>query len=50
MSLIHDDLPAMDNDDFRRGKLTNHVLYGEVRHPILPPCRIEPSHHVSHSR
>lgn len=29
MSLIHDDLPAMDNDDFRRGKPTNHVLYGE---------------------
>lgn len=29
MSLIHDDLPAMDNDDFRRGKPTNHVIYGE---------------------
>ena len=29
MSLIHDDLPSMDNDDFRRGKPTNHVLYGE---------------------
>jgi geranylgeranyl diphosphate synthase type II len=29
MSLIHDDLPAMDNDDMRRGKPTNHVLYGE---------------------
>ncbi|HZJ68453.1 MAG TPA: farnesyl diphosphate synthase [Candidatus Eisenbacteria bacterium] len=28
-SLIHDDLPAMDNDDFRRGKPANHVLYGE---------------------
>ncbi len=28
-SLIHDDLPAMDNDDLRRGKPTNHVLYGE---------------------
>ncbi|MDR1474018.1 MAG: polyprenyl synthetase family protein [Lactobacillales bacterium] len=28
-SLIHDDLPAMDNDDFRRGKLTNHKIYGE---------------------
>jgi geranylgeranyl pyrophosphate synthase len=35
MSLIHDDLPAMDNDDFRRGKPTNHVLYGEVRRPII---------------
>lgn len=29
-SLIHDDLPAMDNDDFRRGKLTNHKVYGEA--------------------
>ncbi|HPG29164.1 MAG TPA: polyprenyl synthetase family protein [bacterium] len=28
-SLIHDDLPCMDNDDFRRGKLTNHKKFGE---------------------
>ncbi len=28
-SLIHDDLPAMDDDDYRRGKLTNHKVYGE---------------------
>lgn len=28
-SLIHDDLPSMDNDDYRRGKLTNHKVYGE---------------------
>lgn len=28
-SLIHDDLPAMDNDDLRRGKLTNHKVFGE---------------------
>ena len=28
-SLIHDDLPAMDNDDYRRGMLTNHKVYGE---------------------
>lgn len=28
-SLIHDDLPAMDNDDFRRGRPTNHKVYGE---------------------
>lgn len=27
-SLIHDDLPAMDNDDYRRGRLTNHKVYG----------------------
>jgi geranylgeranyl diphosphate synthase type II len=29
-SLIHDDLPAMDDDELRRGKPTNHVLYGEA--------------------
>lgn len=29
-SLIHDDLPAMDNDDFRRGKPTNHKVFGEA--------------------
>ena len=29
-SLIHDDLPAMDNDDLRRGKPTNHIVYGEA--------------------
>lgn len=33
-SLIHDDLPAMDNDDLRRGKPTNHKVYGEA-HAIL---------------
>ncbi len=30
MSLIHDDLPAMDNDDFRRGNPTNHKVYGDA--------------------
>jgi len=30
-SLIHDDLPCMDNDDFRRGKPTNHKVYGEAQ-------------------
>ena len=29
-SLIHDDLPCMDNDDYRRGKPTNHKVYGEA--------------------
>jgi len=29
MSLIHDDLPSMDNDDYRRGKLTNHKVFGD---------------------
>lgn len=30
-SLIHDDLPALDNDDLRRGKPTNHVVFGEAQ-------------------
>lgn len=30
-SLIHDDLPCMDNDDYRRGRLTNHKVYGEAQ-------------------
>lgn len=34
-SLIHDDLPAMDNDDYRRGKLTNHKHFDEAT-AILP--------------
>lgn len=29
-SLIHDDLPALDNDDYRRGRLSNHKVYGEA--------------------
>lgn len=29
-SLIHDDLPAMDDDDYRRGRLTNHKVFGEA--------------------
>ena len=29
-SLVHDDLPAMDNDEYRRGRKTNHVVYGEA--------------------
>ncbi|MDF2720170.1 MAG: polyprenyl synthetase [Paenibacillus sp.] len=29
-SLIHDDLPALDNDDYRRGRLTNHRMFGDA--------------------
>ena len=29
-SLIHDDLPCMDNDDYRRGRLTNHKIFGDA--------------------
>ena len=30
MSLIHEDLPSMDNDDLRRGRPTNHKVYGDA--------------------
>ena len=44
MSLIHDDLPAMDNDDLRRGRPTNHKVYGDAM-AILPVmlCSAVPS-------
>ena len=29
-SLVHDDLPAMDNDEYRRGRKTTHIVYGEA--------------------
>ena len=40
-SLIHDDLPALDNDDLRRGKPTCHVVFGEAWQfwPEMP-CRL----------
>ena len=37
-SLIHDDLPAMDNDDYRRGRLTNHKVLAKQK-PYLPVMR-----------
>ena len=37
-SLIHDDLPSMDDDDFRRGKPTNHKVYGEAMAIISWRC------------
>ena len=46
MSLIHDDLPAMDNDDLRRGRPTNHKVFGEanailaLRSPGVPADRL----------
>ena len=43
-SLIHDDLPCMDDDDLRRGKPTNHKVYGETL-AVLPvmPCSLRRS-------
>ena len=38
-SLIHDDLPAMDNDDYRRGRLANHKKFGEAN-AILAGCAL----------
>ena len=37
-SLIHDDLPCMDNDELRRGKPTNHVVYGECTAVLAGDC------------
>lgn len=37
-SLIHDDLPSMDNDELRRGRPTNHVVYGECTATLAGDC------------
>ena len=37
-SLIHDDLPAIDNDDYRRGRLTTHKVYGEAMGVLSGAC------------
>ena len=37
-SLVHDDLPAMDNDDFRRGKASNHKAFGESTALLVGDC------------
>jgi geranylgeranyl diphosphate synthase, type II len=44
-SLIHDDLPALDNDDLRRGKATNHKVFGEAI-AILANSAIDPARRV----
>jgi len=38
-SLIHDDLPALDDDDFRRGELSNHKVFGEGTALLAEPLR-----------
>ena len=51
MSLIHDDLPSMDDDDFRRGKPTNHKVGGSLtrRGPVRRRCRRRaPRHALAH--
>jgi geranylgeranyl diphosphate synthase, type II len=46
-SLIHDDLPAMDNDDFRRGKPTNHKIFGEATAILAGDALLTHAFHVS---
>ncbi|MFC5403933.1 polyprenyl synthetase family protein [Cohnella soli] len=45
-SLIHDDLPAMDNDDFRRGRPTNHKVYGDAMAVLAGDGLLTHSFHV----
>ena len=42
-SLVHDDLPAMDNDDFRRGRPTNHKVYGDALTRSWPATACSPT-------
>lgn len=46
-SLIHDDLPAMDNDDYRRGRLTNHKVYGEAMAILAGDGMLTQAFHVA---
>lgn len=45
-SLIHDDLPAMDNDDFRRGKPTNHKVFGEATAILAGDALLTEAFHI----
>lgn len=45
-SLIHDDLPAMDNDNFRRGKPTNHKVFGEAAAILAGDALLTEAFHV----
>lgn len=45
-SLIHDDLPAMDNDDFRRGKPTNHKVFGEAMAILAGDALLNLAHEI----
>lgn len=45
-SLIHDDLPAMDNDDLRRGKPTNHKVFGEAMAILAGDALLNEAHRI----
>ncbi len=47
-SLIHDDLPAMDNDDYRRGKLTNHKVFGEATAILAGDALLNYAYEIMH--
>lgn len=46
-SLIHDDLPAMDDDDYRRGKLTNHKIFGEAMAILAGDALLTQAFHIA---
>ena len=48
-SMIHDDLPAMDNDTYRRGKLTNHMVYGDAMAILAGDALLTHAFEVLHS-
>lgn len=48
-SLIHDDLPAMDNDDYRRGRKTTHVMFGEAMGILAGDALLNYSYEVASS-
>ena len=45
-SLIHDDLPSMDDDDYRRGRLTNHKVYGEAIAVLAGDALLNKAHEI----
>ncbi|HEY8499320.1 MAG TPA: farnesyl diphosphate synthase [Clostridia bacterium] len=45
-SLIHDDLPSMDDDDYRRGKLTNHKVFGEAMAVLSGDCLLNEAYEL----
>jgi len=45
-SLIHDDLPSMDDDDYRRGKLTNHKVFGEAMAVLAGDCLLNEAYEL----
>lgn len=49
-SLVHDDLPSLDNDDYRRGKLTTHKKYGEAEALLIGDALLTEAFHILASK